>query len=130
MGSMSETKASSFYLVAPGTLVEESGVSTPVEVATEEPRLFVCTLVLSEHIEQESLEVSIWGSSDAAEWGSQPLLKLPHRFYRGTTKLVLDLRARPEVRWLQARWDVNRWGRGRPQPHFKFELHLQAIEGP
>ena len=131
MSAISQIKvAKGFYLVEPGTLVQEDGTSAAVEVPADEPRLFVCTLVIRENIEQESLEVSIWGSGDSSDWGAQPILKLPLRFYRGTTKMVLDLRARPEVRWLRAHWDVNRWGRGRPLPRFKFELHLQPAERP
>ncbi len=131
MSAITEAKvASGFYLVELGTLVQENGTSAAVEVPGDGPRLFVCTLVIHEHIEQESLEVSLWGSSDAVDWGTQPILKLPQRFYRGTTKMVLDLRPRPEIRWLQARWDVNRWGRGQPQPRFKFDLHLQPAERP
>ncbi|MFQ5927082.1 MAG: hypothetical protein ACE5MH_06565, partial [Terriglobia bacterium] len=92
------------------------------------PRIFVCRLIIHEVIEQESLDISLWGSPDGSTWGSQPILKLPQRFYTGTTQIVLDLRERPEVKFMRVRWDVNRWGRGQPVPRFKFDLRLEPAQ--
>lgn len=113
-------------LVSPSTVVESSADGTVVEVSPSGPRLFVLDLVVSQVIEQESLEVSIWGSPDGQDWGKMPLLKFPQQFYRGTSRMALDLSDRPEVRFLRARWDLNRWGRGVPQPRFSFGLLARA----
>jgi hypothetical protein len=82
---------------------------------------------VSDQIEQESLDVSIWGSADGEVWPKRPLLKLPQQFYRGTTKLVLDLSLRPEVKFIRARWDLNRWGRVAPTPMFVAGMDLAEI---
>ena len=82
---------------------------------------------VSEQIEQESLDVSIWGSSDGQDFGKRPLLKFPQQFYRGTAKMVLDVSLRPEVKFLRARWELNRWGRGTPAPVFVAGLLLEEI---
>jgi hypothetical protein len=114
--------AAEFALVEPGTVVESSADGTAVEVALGGPRLFVLELVITQVIEQESLEISIWGSSDGQDWGKLPLLKFPQQFYRGAARMALDLSDRPEVRFIRPRWEVNRWGRGVPSPRFTFGL--------
>jgi hypothetical protein len=41
--------------------------------------------------------------------------------------MVLDLSLRPEVRFLRARWELNRWGRVAPTPMFVAGLTLTEI---
>lgn len=84
-------------------------------------------LRVSEVIEQESLHISVWGSPDGSDWGAKALFWFPERFYRGVTPAALDLRQRPELKSLQARWEVNRWGRGYPRPYFKFGVEIQEL---
>src|SRR5262245_9523708 len=109
-----------FDLVPPYTTVLENGQGEKADVSASATRTFLCTLLIADVIEQESLDVSIWGSADGQEWGTKPILRLPQRFYRGETRAVLELTLRPEVKWIRAGWDLNRWGRGTPLPMFKF----------
>jgi len=111
-----------FHLVPPETEVTASGEGQAFEVAPGGPRLFVVRLDVTKTIEQQSLELSLWGSADGQSWGTMPLLKFPQRFYAGSTQMALDLTARPEVRFLRARWELNRWGRVRPEPRFRFSV--------
>ena len=85
-------------------------------------------MLVTDQIEQESIDLSIWGSADGENWGSKPILKLPQRFYRGETRAVLELVYRPDVKFIRARWDLNRWGRVAPLPMFRVGLH--PAEGP
>jgi hypothetical protein len=87
-------------------------------------------LRITEIIEQESLHVSVWGSPDGKDWGTQALFWYPQKFYRGAAPAALDLRQRPEIKFLQARWEVNRWGRGYPRPYFKFAVEIQELTTP
>ena len=112
--------AAEIALVPPGTQVETSGDGAAVEIPLSGPRLFVLDLAITQVIEQESLEISIWGSPDGNDWGKMPLLKFPQQFYRGTARMALDLSERPEVRFIRPRWDLSRWGRGVPKPRFTF----------
>ncbi|MDA2914903.1 hypothetical protein MYX77_13305, partial [Acidobacteriia bacterium AH_259_A11_L15] len=75
----------------PDTLVTASGDGEVFEVPAEALRLFVVRMDISKMIEQESLDLSLWGSPDGQDWGSMPLLKFPQRFYTGSTQMVLDL---------------------------------------
>lgn len=114
--------ATEFFLVPHGTRVEASGDGQAFELPVRGPRIFVCRLEITESVEQQSLELSFWGSADGQDWGKMPLLKFPQRFYRGSTQMALDLSPRPEVKFIRARWEVNRWGRGLPRPRFAFHV--------
>ena len=119
--------AAEVVLIPPGTVAESSADGAAIEVPPNGPRLFVLDLVITEVIEQESLEISIWGSADGQDWGKMPLLKFPQQFYRETARMVLDLTGRPEIRFLRPRWELNRWGRGVPKPRFTFGLLARPV---
>ncbi len=114
-------------LVPTGSRLESNGDGQALDVSNSETRTFLCVLSISEQIEQESLDVSIWGSSDGQDFGKRPLLKIPQQFYCGTTKMVLDISARPEVKFLRTKWELNRWGRVAPTPLFVAALELTEI---
>jgi len=116
-----------FSLIPADTRLESSGNGAPLNISETVSRTFFCTLTVTEQIEQESLDVSLWGSPDGQDFGKRPLLKLPQQFYRGTTKMVLDISFRPEVKFLRARWELNRWGRVAPTPMFVASLQLEEI---
>lgn len=107
--------------------MEVSGDGAAFDISASASRTFLCCLIVADQIEQESLDVSIWGSADGETWTKKPLLKLPQQFYRGTTKQVLDLSLKPEVKFIRARWDLNRWGRVAPMPMFVAGMQLQEV---
>ena len=116
-----------FSLIPAGTRLDSNGDGAPLDFSETVSRTFFCTLIVTEQIEQESLDVSIWGSADGHDFGKRPLLKLPQQFYRGTTKMVLDVSLRREIKFLRARWELNRWGRVAPTPMFVASLQLEEI---
>ncbi len=117
----------SLSLIPRVSRLEANGDGQALQVSTSETRTFLCILNVTEQIEQESLDVSIWGSADGQEFGKRPLLKIPQQFYCGSTKMVLDISARPEVQFLRAKWELNRWGRVAPTPMFVAELELTEV---
>lgn len=119
---MSETP----YLVPLGTTVETSGHAPGLNLGGLAGKRILVVLRVTGIIEQESLDVTVWGSADGNDWGAKPLFEFRQQFYAGVTPAAVDLTQRPELRFLQARWHVNRWGRGYPRPHFEFGIELQA----
>ncbi len=119
--------AMEFDLIPQGTLVQESGHGAVVDIRASATRTFFCILTIREQIEQESADISIWGSADGESWGAHPVLKLPQQFYRGETRAVLDLTLVPEVNFIRAGWDLNRWGRVAPLPMFVLGLRLTEV---
>jgi len=114
-------------LIPADTRMEASGDGASFNISESASRTFICRLTVTDQLEQESLEVSIWGSADGETWPKKPLLKLPQQFYRGTTKMVLDISLRPEVKFIRAHWDLNRWGRVAPTPMFVAGLEIVEV---
>ena len=119
--------AMEFDLIPKATLVQANGYSETMDIRTSATRTFFCVLQISDQIEQESADVSIWGSADGENWGTHPVQKLPQQFYRGETRAVLDLTLVPEINFIRAGWELNRWGRVAPLPMFVLGLRLQEI---
>ena len=109
----------------PETVVREAGTGPESSVGSIQGGLLLLTLGITRIIEQQSLDISIWGSADNVSWGVKPLLAFPQKFYCGTYQLVLDLSQHPDVKFLRAKWQVSRWGRGDPKPLFGIYLFVQ-----
>jgi hypothetical protein len=127
MTTSETTKSGASYLVPAGTVVETAGARPAFELGSLAGKQVLILLRITDVIEQESLHVSIWGSTDGQGWGDKALFWFPQEFYCGAKPAALDLRQRPEIKFLQARWEVNRWGRGYPLPSFTFALEIEAL---
>jgi len=115
------------FLVPPRTVVDAKGDSAAVEVSGAANRVFLLNLEITNIVEQESLDVSIYGSADGATWGPKPLAIFPQKFYRGPHPLLLDLTTHPEIKFIRAHWEVNRWGRGSETPMFEFQVAIKEV---
>lgn len=114
-------------LVTDKTAVSAKGDGPTVDVGGAAGRVFLLTLEITKIIEQESLEVSIFGSGDGTTWGAKPVVSFPQKFYCGETPLLLDLTGHPDVKFVRAHWEVARWGRGTETPMFEFGVRLKEI---
>ncbi len=88
-------------------------------------KLLVLTLGITDVVERTGLTVSVWGSSDQNDWGSQPLLTFRQRQYCGVYSVLLNLAMHTDVRYLRVQWNMKRWGRGERTPLFGFEVFLE-----
>ncbi len=111
----------------PETTVREAGTSPELSLGDQQGGTLILTLGITRIIEQESIDISIWGSSDGTDWAPKPLASFPQKFYCGTYQFILDLSDRPEIKYLRAKWQVNRWGKGDPKPLFTIYLFLQEM---
>src|ERR1035441_1997229 len=85
----------------PETTVREAGQSPDIDLGDLQSGTLVMTMGLTRIIEQQSIDVSIWGSADGADWGSKPLVAFPQKFYCGTYQILMDLTERP-VKFLRS----------------------------
>lgn len=115
------------FLVPEGTTVTAKGDGPVVEVSAAANRVFLLQLSITRILEQQALDVSIFGSADGNTWGQKALTSFPQKFYRGEHPLLLDLGQHPEVRFLRAHWEVNRWGRGTETPMFEFGVTMKEV---
>jgi hypothetical protein len=121
------TLPATLNLIPRDTRMEANGEGAAFDISASATRTFLCRLTVTDQMEQESLDVSIWGSTDRETWSKKPLLMLPQQFYRGTTKMILDLSLRPETKFIRARWELFRWGRVAPAPMFVAGLEIVEI---
>lgn len=101
-----------------------SGAVIALEEACGKP--LQITLGITHSMEQESLEISLWGSADNRNW--KLLETFPKKFYCGTYSQLVDLSRRREVRFLRAEWKMKRWGYGETTPLFAFYLTLEEAK--
>jgi hypothetical protein len=114
-------------LVSAPTVVTAKGDGAAVDLSGTSNRAFLVTLTISKIIEQESLDVSFYGSSDGAVWEGKSLAAFPQKFYCGESPLLLDLTAHPDVKFVRAHWEVARWGRGVETPMFEFGVTMKEV---
>ena len=115
------------FLVPENTVVNAKGDGPAFDVSRVEVRVFLLTLAITNIVEQESLDVSIFASADGATWDPKPVAAFPQKFYREEVPLLLDLAALPEVKFIRAHWEVGRWGRGPETPMFEFHVKLREV---
>ena len=111
--------------LVPKSLVSANGNGAPVEIAAVTNRVFLVTVEMTRTLEQQALEVALEWSADGAAWGQMAVL--PQQFYPGDAELALDLRKLPEVRWVRARWKLERWGRGSTDVQCEFSVSLREL---
>jgi hypothetical protein len=115
------------FLVPQKTTVSAKGDGEAVAVSAAANRVFLLTLNISNIVEQESLDVSIYGSGDGATWGAKPIAAFPQKFYRGEHPLLLDLTSQAEVKFVRGHWEVASWGRGSETPMFEFSVAFKEV---
>ena len=117
------------YLIPANTVVTGKGDSAVVDISAAENRAFLLQLEVTAVVEQEALEISIFGGPDEAGIGKVPLATLPQQFYEGSYPFLVDLADLPQVKVVRAHWEAFRWGRGSETPSFEFSHTLtQAAE--
>ncbi|HTS08855.1 MAG TPA: hypothetical protein VMP68_25015 [Candidatus Eisenbacteria bacterium] len=114
-------------LVPAGTVVTTKGDGQTIEVSGTANPVFLVTLSITKIIEQESLDVSIFGSADGATWEPKSLAAFPQKFYAEEAPLLLDLAGSPNIKFVRAHWEVARWGRGVETPMFEFGVTMKEV---
>jgi hypothetical protein len=110
----------------PETTVRAAGTGDVIDLGDQQGETLIVTLGITRIIEQESLDISIYGSADGVDFGAKPVITFPQKFYCGTYQILLDLSDQPGVRFLRVKWQVSRWGKGEPKPLFTMYVFVQA----
>ena len=121
------TPSNEIILVPAGTVVSAKGDGATVDVSGAANRVFLVTLSITKIIEQESLDLSIFGSADGAAWEPKSIAAFPQQFYAGEYPMLLDLTGQPNVKFVRAHWEAARWGRGTETPMFEFGVTMREV---
>jgi hypothetical protein len=114
-------------VLVPSVVVTAKGDGPAVDVSGASSRVFLVTLEITRIIEQEALELSIYGSVDGATWDAKPVVTFPQKFYCEQSPFLLHLTAHPDTKFVRAHWEVARWGRGTETPMFEFNVGLKEV---
>jgi len=107
------------------SIAREDGIAPEIDLGRKRGKLLVLTLGITRILEQESLEVSVWGSPDGENWSSRPLAKFPPKFYCGMYSILLNLASYPDIRFVRAQWKMSRWSKGETMPLFGFYVYAE-----
>ena len=112
-------------LLLPESVARQDGAGAEIALDAKRGKELLLRLGITRSMEQEALEVSIWGSADRRNWSK--LQVFPRKCYCGTYCLDLDLTSRAEIRYLRAQWKMNRWGR-QESPLFGFYVVVEELK--
>jgi hypothetical protein len=112
----------------PEQIVRQNGSGPVLDVSACAGAVLSITLGINRIIEQESLDLSVVGSTDGENWSTKPLAAFPQKFYCGVYTLILDLGDAPDVKFIRCDWKMNRWGRGEPTPLFGLYVFAEKAE--
>jgi len=112
--------------VVPAGVSYSDGCGPAFELSpSERGKLLLLTLVINAVLEHETLSVSICGSQDAETWTTTPLASFPPRHHCGVYSILLNLAARPEVRYIRAQWKMQRWKNSTKEVMFDFSVSVE-----
>ena len=112
-------------LLLPESIARADGTGPEIDLGSKRGKLLVLTLGITRIIEQESLEVSIFGSSDGEKWGNRPIATFPPKFYCGIYSILLNLAAQPDVRFLKVQLEDEPLEQGEAVPMFGFYVYAE-----
>jgi hypothetical protein len=107
-------------LLVPESIARTNGASPAVELNADLGKLIILTLAIDRVLEQEALQISVWGSADQQDWGLRPLTSFPPKCYCGIYSQLLNMTKHPGVRYLRVEWKVSRWSKPAGDPLFEF----------
>jgi hypothetical protein len=113
--------------LVPETTVTEKGTGQPVQLDDSAGNMMLLTLGITDIVEQEALDIAIEGSADGEQWEAKPLRVFPQKFYKGSCSILFHRGASADVKFLRAKWDVQRWGVGPQTPMFRFYIFAEPF---
>jgi hypothetical protein len=108
----------------PESIARADGMGPEIDLGSKRGKLLVLTLGITRILEQESLEVTVWGSPDGQNWGSKPLAKYPPKFYCGLYSILLNM-SQNVVRFVRVQWKMRRWSKREHMPMFGFYVYAE-----
>ena len=111
--------------LVPEQVVREDGNGPVFDLGSERVSALALTFGITSVVEQESIDLAVYGSADGETFGPKPIAAFPQKFYCGTYSLYVDLSGCPDVRYIRAGWKMNRWGRGEPTPLFSLYVFAE-----
>jgi hypothetical protein len=110
----------------PETVATEDGIGKALTLGDRSGRPLLLNLEVTQIIQEESLDISIWGSPDQQHW--RQIVTFPQKFYCGSYLAQLDLAWQPAIKYLRGQWRLSRWGVGEPAVLAGFWLSIELLK--
>jgi hypothetical protein len=110
----------------PEIIAREDGTTDHIALGEKSGKRLLLTLGITRFLEQESLDVSIWGSADGEQW--RQIAAYPKKFYCGSYLLLVDLARETHIRYLRVQWRMGRWGETEPSPIASFYVAAEELK--
>ena len=104
---------------------DSEGAALPLDDAAG--RTLQITLGITETVEQASLDLHVFSSTDGVEWSGKPLFSFPQKFYKGSYTILLDLTEQPDIRFLKVKYKTARWGHWTTPAVFKMYVFVEVL---
>jgi hypothetical protein len=111
----------------PQRVVTTDGIGLPNDLRFRCEKQKYLTLGVTRLSEHHNLEVSLWGSSDCEDWGSEPLATFPAKFSCGIYSILLDFSAHTEIWFVRVQWKIGHWGKSQPMPMCEFYVCTEEV---
>lgn len=112
-------------VLLPESIARADGAGPEFDLGSKRGKLLVLTLGITRILEQESLEIFVFGSPDGDQWDPKPLAKFPPKFYCGLYSILLNLGSRPDMKYLRVQWKMSRWSKREKIPMFGFYVFVE-----
>ncbi len=112
-------------VIVPEMVAREDGASNEIALGSMSGKPLLLTLGITRILEQDSLDVSVWGSTDRQQW--RQVAAYPQKFYCGTYLLLVDPPREANVRYLRVQWRMGRWGETDPKPVVGFFVTVEEL---
>jgi hypothetical protein len=112
-------------VLLPESIARADGTGPEFDLGSKRGKLLVLTLGITRILEQESLEIFVFGSPDGEQWDAKPLAKFPPKFYCGLYSILLNLGSRSDLKYLRVQWKMSRWSKREKMPMFGFYLFVE-----
>ncbi len=113
------------HFLLPDSIYRTDGQGPEIDLGSKRGKLLVLTLAITTVLEQERLEISVWGSPDGEIWDPKPLVTYTPKFYCGIYSILLNLVSRPEIQFVRVRWKMTRWNKRDVMPLFGFYVYAE-----
>ncbi len=110
----------------PETVATEDGIGKALTLGGRRGKPLLLSLEITRIIQQESLDISIWGSDDQQHW--RQIVTFPQKYYCGSYLSQLDLVGQPAIGYLRGQWRLSRWGVGEPAVLAGFWLSIELLK--
>src|SRR5579863_5912256 len=98
-----------YFLVTESTVYSD-GIGPNFELSAElRGKLLLVTLGITQIMERQGITVTVWGSPDKTNWGTEPLASFAQKYCCGCHSVLLNLVQRKDVRFLRVQWQMRRW---------------------